>query len=90
MRARSAGPFVQVSESLAINMTLVTEITFSEDWIYFYFTPRQEFAPRQESGCEDAPIAIRDGSRLAFLDWWERQAELTQAPQPRYVTFGEW
>lgn len=80
MKARSVGTFVQVSESLAINMASVTETTFSLECIYIY----QE--PRQESEHDDTPIVLRDESRLAFLEWWERQAELTLIAQsPQYL-----
>ena len=80
MKAHSVGTFVQVSESLAINMALVTEITFSLVCTYIY----QE--SRQESEHDDTPIVLKGESRLAFLDWWERQAELTLIAQsPQYL-----
>ena len=83
MKAHSVGPFVQIG-SMIINMALVVEGDINEDEIRLHFTPRVDDTE------EEYPVILRGERRLAFLDWWERQAELTQAPRPRYVTFGEW
>ena len=66
MRARSVGTYVQIGEA-AINMARVAWINFNPlgaESIRLHFSRRRG----------DISVTLRDDERLAFLDWWERQA----------------
>lgn len=80
MKARSVGTFVQIGD-LAINMALVSDVNFSplgDESVCLYFSRKRAGIP---------PIVLRDDARLAFLDWWERQA--VQSGQPYVYTTHE-
>ena len=80
MITRSVGTFVQIGEC-AVNMALVTDINFNplgDKGVCLYFSRKHAGMP---------PIILKGDARLAFLDWWERQAVITQDAQspPRLV-----
>lgn len=76
MKARSVGTFVQVGMT-SYNMALIREVTFTAECVYLYYLPRES---------DETPITLRGDVRLAFLDWWERQAAITQDAQSPQLT----
>jgi len=75
MKARSVGTFVQLGDTI-INMALVVEGEIGENEVRLFFTPRID------DDEEEYPVMLRGEKRLAFLDWWERQAMRTQFTVP--------
>lgn len=63
--ARSVGTFVQVGD-VAVNMALVVEINFGEDFIYLYYRPDKDE--------HEIPVTLVGREKDAFLEWWEFQA----------------
>lgn len=80
MKARSVGTFVQIGD-MAINMALVVRINFNPvgpEGIYLHYPSRRG----------NTPTVLRGDERVAFLEWWERQAVQTE-PQFVYATGSE-
>lgn len=73
MKARSVGTFVQIG-GMIINMALIVKGSIDENEVRLYFTPRVDGTK------EEYPMILMGDWRLAFLDWWEAQAEQSLPP----------
>ena len=78
MKAHSVGTFVQVGMR-AINLALVEEIEILSHSTHLHY--------RNKGNSTDIPVVLVGDEHVAFLDWWERQAAITQDVQspPRLV-----
>ena len=72
MKARSVGTFLEI-DGLFFNMARVVEGSIGDDEVCLHFLPR---LPPDDLG-EEYPVIFMGERRVAFLEWWERQAELT-------------
>ena len=76
MKARSVGTFLEI-DGLFFNMARVVEGSISDNKVYLHFLPRIDV----DDPGEEYPVILSGERREAFLEWWERQAELT-TPSP--------